>query len=78
MNNKKNNWLNHFIKEMINLNKYNIKIKKKKKNKKIEINKNNLLNWSILINRGKENNDDFHSNGEWNGIYKARFLINLL
>ena len=35
---------------------------------RIEMNKNNLLNWSILINRGKENDDDFQSNGEWNGI----------
>ena len=33
----------------------------------IEINKINLLNWSILINRGKENNNDFLSNGEWKG-----------
>ena len=33
------------------------------------MNKNNLLNWSILINRGKENDDDFQSNGEWNGIW---------
>ena len=36
---------------------------------RIEMNKNNLLNWSILINRGKENDDDFQSNGEWNGIW---------
>ena len=47
-----------------------------KKRKKIEINKNNLLNWSILINRGKENKNDFHSNGEWNGKM-LNLLINL-
>ena len=47
-----------------------------RKKKKIEINKNNLLNWSILINRGKENKNDFHSNGEWNGKM-LNLLINL-
>jgi len=51
---------------MINLN-IIIKSKYSSNRRCIEINKINLLNWSILINRGKENNDDFHSNGEWKG-----------
>ena len=33
----------------------------------IQINKIDPLNWSILISGGKENNNDFHSNGEWKG-----------
>lgn len=33
----------------------------------LNLNKKNPLNWSILISGGKENNNDFLSNGEWKG-----------
>lgn len=28
----------------------------------------NLVNWNILVIRGKESKSDFFSSGEWNGI----------
>jgi len=37
--------------------------------------KRNLLNWSILVGRGKENNRHALSNGEWKGWRANRTAV---